>query len=84
MRVLISCIKNGFVQQKRKNPSDESSSKELVFYEKGEIAVTPDVTGWCVCQNNMNLTPVSGIIFTMEELLEGMKKLGLALDWKRY
>lgn len=77
-------IKNGFVPQKRKNPSDESSLKELLFYEKGEIAVTQDVTGWSVCQNNMNLTPVSGVIFTMEELLDGMRNLELALDRKRY
>ena len=72
-------IENGFIPQKQTNPADESSTKEIIFFVKGEISVYHDGMGWRICHLGFNQPGDSGPIQTMEELLAGMKNLRLGI-----
>ena len=74
----------GFSPVPYMNFNDDSDTRVLVVYQKGEIALMNFGPYWIVCETGFGELLLKEVITTVEELIEGMNTHGLALDWKRY
>lgn len=75
-------LDNGFKQIIVKESSDASDTKILKLFQKNGIALKFNGVCWDVHQMDFNIPAISGTISTQEDLLDGMSKTKLALDWK--
>lgn len=73
---------NGFRREEWGNPNNESDSKVLVLYRKGNIAVGYDY-GWGVYEMGFDKPTLAFPIQTWEDLIEGMNNRGLAMVMKK-
>lgn len=71
-------LKYGFKREVVRNLNDESDSKMLVLYRKGDIAVGYDY-GWGVYEMGFDKTTFAFPIETWEDLVNGMNNIGLAM-----
>ena len=77
-------VQLGFSPVLYRNMNDDSDTRVLVVYQKGEIALMNFGPSWIVCETGFGGLLLKEVITTVEELIEGMNTHGLALDWKRY
>ncbi len=73
----------GFRPVSYMNINDDSDTRVLVVYQKGEIALMNFGPCWLVYETGFGPLLIKEPILTMEELIEGMNTHGLALDWNR-
>lgn len=74
----------GFRPVSYMNINDDSDTRVLVVYQKGEIALMNFGPYWIVCETGFGGLLLKEVIMTVEELINGMNTQGLALDWGRY
>lgn len=77
-------VQLGFRPVPYRNMNDDSDTKVLVVYQKGETAIMNFGPCWLVCETGFGPLLIKEPISTMEELIEGMNTHGLALDWNCY
>lgn len=75
-------VQQGFKPVLYKNINDDSDLTRIVVYQKGEISLMNFGPCWIVCETGFVGLQIKEPISTMEELMEGMSSLGLALNWR--
>ncbi len=83
MEITIELLeKSGFYREKWRNPNNESDSRVLLLYRKGEIAVGYDY-GWGIYEMGHGIPTFTYPIQTWEDLIDGMSNRGLAIDMSK-
>lgn len=77
-------VQLGFRPVLYRNVNDDSDTRELVVYQKGEIALMNFGPCWLVCETGFGPLLIKEPISTIEELIAGMNSHGLALDWNSF